>query len=730
MEAIEQKQIPQEDADADLSLRFAAIVGSKQSEAERRISRRKEQEERWLEDLEQYHGVYPHETLENLRETKRSKLFFNLTRVKTNAWSARLEDMLLPTDERNWAIRPTPVPMLADDAAQALREAQAAAAQAKQQVEQGQDPAAAAEATGLMQKAEQAEELRGIIDEAEKRSEAMMEEIDDLLVESQYQAAYRDVIQDGCKVGTGVLKSPVAPDRPRAKWRKDPESNVYQLMDDGSDDPAAYAGLRWVDYWSFFPDPEARHMGESESDFERHLCNAKRLRELARTPGFDPDAIRRLLSRGAPRNTDTSYLTSLRSITGESDRIEGKWWSVWEYSGPLDSDDLMTLYEYQGDAEGMAEMQDADPLVEQRVVMWFCDGELLKLSPYPLDSGESLYSVFCLEKQDGSIFGKGVPRIMRDQQDMLNAAGRMLMNNSGISTGPQVIIDQSTVTPANKSWVIEPMKVWLKKGGQADPSYKPFEIVNIDNRTEELVALIQLAEKHIDDVTALPMIAQGEQGTGVTKTAQGMAILMSSTNVVFKKVVKCFDDDLTKPTIRRLYDWLMQTSRKEWIKGDMSVEALGSSVLMVREMQAQNLIALAGTLAQSPAFGPMHKHYELAQAIYRAHQIDPSTVLVSEEDWQQMQEAQQEDPAVENADSERESKLAIAEMQADTQRYVADKNFEAMQLRLQMAQIEADARRADVSREKAADREAKERQILVEVADSMENPENTAGGIV
>src|SRR5690554_4160406 len=94
----------------DLQARMEAIVGALEKEAEERVGKRNLIEKRWLEDLAQYHGRYDDETARNLSVGRKSRLFINQTRPKTNAMEARLADMLFPTDDRNWGIEPTPVP--------------------------------------------------------------------------------------------------------------------------------------------------------------------------------------------------------------------------------------------------------------------------------------------------------------------------------------------------------------------------------------------------------------------------------------------------------------------------------------------------------------------------------------------------------------------------------------------------------------------------------------------
>ena len=100
------------------------IICELSAEIAKREQRRGPLEKRWLEDLRQYHGVYEKNIADILRnDAERSSAFINITRPKTNAWRARLGDMLFPNDEKNWGIDPTPVPTLTQDARRAAKQA-------------------------------------------------------------------------------------------------------------------------------------------------------------------------------------------------------------------------------------------------------------------------------------------------------------------------------------------------------------------------------------------------------------------------------------------------------------------------------------------------------------------------------------------------------------------------------------------------------------------------------
>lgn len=657
-----------------------------------RISKRANIESRWLKTLRQYHGLYEADVEGALaNDDERSKAFINMTRPKTTAWEARLWDMLFPADDKNWGINPTPVPELGDQAAAVVEEALQLERQAAQLAEENNalvdQGAPEAQRMPVLQEAEQVAQLakqvrdeekrlRAIQAEAKKRAESMQMEIDDDLTECNYAAVARDVIHDACKLGVGVIKGPFVANKSRGRWQAQINpvtGNVipgqYVLHDAGK----ARAGVRRVDPWNFLPDMDATSMADNESTFERHIKNKTQFRRMAKELDFDKETVRKILRNEPDRSghgDDLNFLSELRAL--EEDKspgtaISGKY-VVYEYHGPLEIEQVVTLLRGMGQADLADEIeQEDDPLVERMVVVYFCQGLLLKIAPdYPMDSGDSLYSVFSFEKAEASILGAvGVPHLMRHEQAMLNSAVRMMLDNGALSVGPQIVVDSTQVEPENGSWKLTPRKVWKKRGQEVGNS-EPFRIYNIPMNQTQLAAIIDLAMRFIDIVISMPMLAQGEQGQHQANTLGGMSMLFNSANVVFRRVVKNWDDDITGPLIRRFFDWQMQFSKKEHIKGDMQVEARGTSVLLVREIQSQQLMAIATNWSTHPIIGPALRVYDTLRMTLQAMAINPSDILCEPDEFerrvQAMAEGGEESPDVIRA----QAQIEVAKIRASS----------------------------------------------------------------
>lgn len=710
---------PQDMAKIEEDLRV--IVGRLATLAADQVRLKSLIEERWLRNLRQFHGQYDPETEAELKEAKKSRAFVKITRKKTNSWKGRLESLIFPTDDRNYGIQPTPVPSLTSASKEVVEKAMALVAQANEQqaqaaaaAQQGDEAAAAQAAAGAAQTATQADEhaqeaqrLAEEIKEAKKRADLMQQVMDDQLVECGYSAEGRDCIFDMVRLGTGILKGPLAAEASRGRWEKQEDgSHVYVR----EADPKPV--FKRVDPWSYFPDMSARNAAESEFEFERHLWTKKDLRRLVKERGFNPDAVRRLLEEKTARQTMTesgmSYLADLRSIDGNTETLKGRFIG-WEYHGPLECDEIVTMLHAMGDHEGAAYYKDtSDPLIEMKVICYFCEGELLKIAPeYPLDSQESLYSVVPFEASEASMFGYGIPDIMEDSQAAMNAGWRMAMDNAGLSTGPQIVVDRDSVEPANKVWEITPRKIWYRKKGAAAGT--AFEVFDIPNKVTEILAIVEASRRFIDDETALPVQSEGEITDNPNVTATASNIMALGFNVTFRSVVKAWDDGITVPSMRRLYDWNMQHNPREDIKGDMNVDARGTSVLLVREVQSQVLMAIVTNHTTHPVLAAMLKPYEAYKKFLQSMMVPPDEIMATKDEYDQAlqnmaqaQEGQQNPQMIlaemqlKRAQLESDTSLQIANLQRETEliKLAEQRNMKLDELTamLQVKQIDTDSK--------------------------------------
>lgn len=641
-------------------------------------------ERRWLDDLDGYHGrdaanrrVEMFDTVTGRASAtrggsagdsqvgSRSTVFVQLTRQKTNAAASRVSDMLYPQDDRNWGIKPTPVPSLMD----ASKNKNSPAV-----MENGQPlPHPNIPGQNLTYADLAAEQLQL----AQEKAKAMENEIDDQLTECQFNYEGRKAIQDAAMLGTGILKGPAIASRIAKKWSprtsQDPatgKTQVVQVLEMMQViKPITYR----VDPWNFFPDPAC---GEDVQDgsyvWEREYMPGRSLAKLAKVPGYNAQAIMMCLQEGPShvRAEEGSYNENQRAAGeayDQSGSYDDKRFEIWTYTGDVVREDLEAAgVQIPDDMEGW--------LTTFSGVMVMCNERVIKAMLNPLDSGDFPYDVFPWERMALSPFGVGVPYLMRYAQRTLNAAWRAMLDNMALSSGPQIIMNRKAVVPADGNWTLTARKIW-HMAGDADDVQKAMMVFEVPSHQQEISNIIDIAQKFADEETSLPQIAQGEKGTA-PDTVGGMSILMNSANTVLRRLVKQYDDTVTRPHLRRYYDWNMQYNPKEEIKGDFEIDARGSSVLIVRDQQQQAVMQMF-ELATNPVFGIYVDPEKLFKKGLEMNHLTPDDVMrtpeqVAQKQKEMAQQQQPPDPRIQAAQIQAQSRLKEAEISTQgEQAYIA-----------------------------------------------------------
>jgi hypothetical protein len=698
-------------------------------------------DKRWIEDEDQYNGKdninkaasqmmtsveqgYPVTT--QGAKPHRSTVFIGMTRQKTNAAEARVADILLPTDDRNWGITPTPNPYLMN----MLKDERPASDAGPMGQQMGQQQGLPMEQPGMMPPPQPAmgpggiappqptmappgmapeaptglaamamgpqgpqqvtdqggqpmrmkDVARAVMDMANKKAEAMEREIEDQLIECDYNSELRKVIHDAAVLGTGVIRGPIVTNRVRKAWQPYTDAQGQQVHQIEIVEELAPASFR-VDPRNVWPDPacgENIHRGKGV--YEREQVTAKQIRELAKQPGFMKSQLRKVLEEGPKRSA------TMQELKDEDQRdVARDLYEMWTYWGEVEHDDLDAAGVDPGEKDELKSISACVIMINSTVVKAFLN---------PLDGGDLPYDFFVWEKVSSSCWGYGIPYLMRSQQKVLNAAWRQMMDNAGVSSGPQIVMKPSVIQPADKQWQLSSRKVWYATDDVDDVS-KAFATFEFSSHQAELAGIIKMATELVDQETGVPTILQGEKGAA-PDTVGGMQMLMNSANVVLRRLVKQFDDMVTRPHIRRYYDYNMLYNEDEEVKGDFSINARGSSALLIRDIQNQAFLNLLAAGA-NPIYGMYLDTEKLFRKALQAQHIDPTDVFKSEEEIEQIKEQQKAmanqppppDPRIEAANLRAQTDLQRAQMQNEG-------DMAEIQARMQRMQQEAEIRMAEL----------------------------------
>lgn len=580
--------------------------------------------QRWVKDMYQYRNQY-----EESIKTNKSKVFVGYTRAKTDSWTAQMTDMLFPSDDKNYGISPTPMPEIANIAKQPDSE----------------DP----------NLRNQISNARAIMQQAKESAEAMEKLIDDQLLECDYVAEARLCLHYAAVLGTGILRAPVVDVVESKAWKQDSLGNwVGEIVN------KTIPAVRLVLPWDFVPDMTAPTLKDCQFVFERSHVTKKQLQALAKNPYYLKESVLELceLDGGDTRtasNDMDGYVDTLRTLSGLETQSKDNRYELWTYHGGIPLNVLSGANELLGEDNKLNIPDDEESraanLEIEGVIVMAGNGKILSVNLNPLDTAEFPYSVYTCEPDVCCLFGFGIPYLCCDAQEILNTAWRGMIDNGILGIGPQAVVNSSVLTPVDGNWELAPYKLW-KTNDRATANaqfeaQRAFGIFDIGSRQQELANIIQLSKSFMDEESGLPMIAQGEQGQ-VTPTLGGMSMLMNAANAVRRRQVKEWDDAVTKPLIRRFYEYNMNMSEDVSIKGDMQVVARGTSALLVKETQTAQIIDIFQKFGQHPQLMYAFDWYDGAKTLMQSMSMGTQTMLIPREEYEQklqeMQEAQAQQP--------------------------------------------------------------------------------------
>lgn len=632
-------------------------------------------EKRWRKSAQLYFGEKTESTGEfentlrngpparKVADGNRSRVVINIVRPKVDQAIARMCEILFPVDDRNWGLKPTPLPEMAGMTGNQTPTV---------------DPATG-QPTGLT--ADQ--EAKAVMEAAKEAVEGMERSIDDSLTECRYNGESRKGIEDGVRLGTMVLYGPFPARQTSKVWIPRPDG-TQELQINESIVPAT---MRW-DPWDTFFDPSCGNDHQrGQGFFLRRNVNRKELRALVGLPGYDSDAIREVL-RSSPTRVRVAEGRVMRDV------VRDDTYEMWTYHGEIEPDEM----------ELLSTRTQGDPLTDVTF------GVLIIVNDKIIGAMESWVAdktlpvdVWNWRKSDDSPFGYGMPDELEHQQRVVNSAWRQVMDNGRTSLGGQIVMKKGMVIPQNGSYEITPNKIWLAKDDLEDVR-QAFSVFEFNSHLQELLAIANAAMQFADMETSMPQIMGGEQGSA-PETVGGMVMLFNNANTVLRQRVKLYDDNITKPHLSRYYDWKMANDPDPKIKGDFEIDARGSSALIERDIQNQALLNLAN-ITNNPRYIPHLNEREELKSILKAFKVDPESLMKPEDQVKQEMEAAAQQGAPQDP------RIAVAEMNLQARQLEIEAKKEAMQVEAQLAQSENEVKQQNLAYQNERERVESEQKMV------------------
>jgi hypothetical protein len=539
------------------------------------------------------------------RENKRrSRVVLNLIRSKCETKEGRFSEIMLPTDDRNWGLKTTPVTDIS--------------------------PINDAGGFGLLSANSmddnQAEQIEP--DDADKRTSLMELEVDDQLNESDFNGECRKVARQSIQLGTGVLKGPNVIKRVKKSWTEQRENgesiHIIKIVEEMK--PAS----KFVDVWDVYP--AAGWDGNPDNlsrVWEKSSILPRELESLIGVDGYNGRQIMKVLEeeplRTSPDSSDKgSGLIRKNQVTIK----RGAPYERWEYYGDADKEFL----ELMGCSCGMRTGRVSVSAV-------FVNDRPIKIQLNTLDTGDIPYDFFQWIPQNGIPWGMSEPRRLMYPQRIATGALRMMMDNSGDSAGRQIIINH-TVEPQDGAMTYENNKIWINTD-ESVPANQAFAQFQLANNQQQYENIINIAIRLADMESGTSLLAQGSEKGTAPETLGGMKLLMNNSDSNIRAKIKQWDDCITRRHLKRYYDWNMQYNPKGEIKGDMQVDPRGVSILLVKDDNVQKLMGIF-SLRGDPEVNIQVDWGKVIEQLFKSQHLD---VLKSDEEIKAAREQAQQQPA-------------------------------------------------------------------------------------
>lgn len=527
-------------------------------------------EQKMLQALRQRNGEYEANKLQQIRTQGGSEIFMMITEVKCRAAESWLRDILLDNGTPPWDLNPTPIPDLSPTQS---KEVQGIFAERvlKMVEEYGKAPNAS-EIREIKEMVSQDYRF-DILQQAQIRADKMKLKIQDQFAQGGWSDAFNDFITDLVTYPCAFIKGPVVRRQRVLGWKVDATGRTVV-------EPTERLGpeCERVDPFYIYPEPGISNINDGYL-FEYHPLSRMQLSDLIGVPGYDDDAIRKVLEIGngmswinldveLQKNEEERKFYSYMKPTTDFDALE--FWG--KVSGKM-------LIEW-----GLTEKDVPDSAREYDANVWMVGNIVIKavLNYDPL--GEKPYCKTSFIKCPGAFWGKGIPEIIEDLQGVCNAAARALVNNMGISSGPQVEVNVERLPPNEDITQLAPWKIWQTINDPVGSSAPAIRFTQPDSRANELVAVYDRFSRLADDHSGIPAYVYGDlnvQGAG--RTSSGLSMLMGAAGKGIRQVVMHIDTDVVKPIVMRQFVYNMRYDEDESIKGDVQVIAKGAINLAVKE---------------------------------------------------------------------------------------------------------------------------------------------------
>lgn len=455
--------------------------------------------------------------------------------------------------------------------------------------------------------------------------ERMSDVIEAQLESTKYSMLCRQAMWDRVVLGTGVLKGPLSTGKLVRSYSQIQGTQTW--TPDVTVDHAPT--LQRINPWFFYPDESVEDSTCLQDSIEVHPMTALELKKLTKHEGFNAEAIVKVLEC-KPEEYVSENWKDFATLSENNANLYRNRYVVLEYHGPITRNQLEHMcieptYESVND--------------EYYGEVWACQGQIIRLELETIEASYSIPYYMCdWESDPASVFGFGVPLMMEDAQRVVNESWHMILDNSSLSSGPQVAMQKGLIEPANGKWELTPGQMWYLTDPMAQVQ-QAIQFFNVPNVTENIVPIMQMAQGFAEEESGIPLITAGLTSPEVGDTATGQLMVRTASTTLLDFMSEDWDDKITGPTIEAWYAWNMQFNKDPLIKGAFSVDVRTSTEYKNKQLHIRDLEKLSVELAQNPEMAKRIDAGALSKARLELMSLPSKTIIKSDEQVQAEEEA-------------------------------------------------------------------------------------------
>jgi len=507
------------------------------------------------------------------------------------------------------------------------------------------------------------------IEIAEAQSDQMQEKIRDQLTECKADRQFMKGTFSMALYGETWVKSPLFKEVEKKRWAR-----RYPQGFEGNQEFARFEQetlvemkpcIEYKTVWNMFMDPEYEDPQQGRGIIERDYISAFDLRMMKGKPGYDDEAIDKVISediqRSQPQGDTSSKAPHLREINNPDRTI--RYIEFWgrvprkfldEFPQDIQTS-IATSANEQHELDIAPELGDD---IECTIIM--CDETIVRVLLN--DTGKRPYRKCRFESVLDEIHGIGTARNVVDAQQIINGAYRNIIDNIALSGNVIIGVDSDSLAPGQKKELYPGKTFRFKQGTDIRAAMGSITIQNV---AAQLIELLGIAKQHSDEESMIPRIMQGDLAPKKKPDTLGeINILLQNAGKYMGQVVKNIDEDYLEPVIEDLYDYNMNNPEYLDLQGDYTVHSLGFNSFQSKVLKLQSLRTFLEIIMLNEILVNEAKVRPILEEMAKALDLDPDQILYTEEEKAEMQELQAQ--AQEEA-FQQQLQLARAQLEAEAE---------------------------------------------------------------